>query len=80
MGQADDKPEPIGILGFIGGQGHIWFVTNLAKRDLADIRRVTEAQKFGLKAAKPELPFHRAQNKKGPARGQPFPMSQRISA
>ena len=47
MGQAGGKPEPIGILGFIGGQGHIWFVTNLAKRDLADIRSVAEAQKFG---------------------------------
>ena len=51
MGQADGKPEPIGILGFIGGQGHIWFVANLAKRDLADIRCVAEAQKFGLEAA-----------------------------
>ena len=48
MGQAGGKPEPIGILGFIGGQGHIWFVTNLAKRHLANIRSVAEAQKFGL--------------------------------
>ena len=51
MGQAGGKPEPIGILGLIGGQGHILIVINLAKYDLADIRRVAEAQKFGLEAA-----------------------------
>jgi len=34
----------------------------------------------GLKAAKPELPFQRTQNKKGQRAASPFSMSQRISA